>query len=98
MFDTAGQEDYAKLSSSSLCFESSEVFHVCFSVVEPDFFFNAKQKNVPFYYEQGVSKSGTRSGIRFKIIVLSPVQDPVQNGLTRPCIPVLDSVLLFKMG
>ena len=42
LIDTAGQEDYDKLRA--LSYESTDVFLVCFSIVEPDSFSNVKEK------------------------------------------------------
>ena len=42
LIDTAGQEDYDKLRV--LSYESTDVFLVCFSIVEPDSFSNVKEK------------------------------------------------------
>ena len=42
LFDTAGQEDYDKLRPMS--YDNTDVFLLCFSIVEPDSFDNAREK------------------------------------------------------
>jgi len=45
LFDTAGQEDYDQLRP--LSYPSTDVFLVCFSIVNPASFENTKEKWVP---------------------------------------------------
>ena len=45
LFDTAGQEDYDRLRL--IAYPQTDVFLVCFSVVNPDSFDNVKAKWVP---------------------------------------------------
>ena len=42
LFDTAGQEDYDKLRPMS--YDNTDAFLLCFSIVEPDSFFNVREK------------------------------------------------------
>jgi small GTP-binding protein len=42
LFDTAGQEDYDKLRPMS--YDNTDVFLLCFSIVEPDSFDNVREK------------------------------------------------------
>jgi len=46
LWDTAGQDDYA-LFRTSTCYKNTDVFLVCFSVVNPHSFQNVKQKWIP---------------------------------------------------
>ena len=43
LWDTAGQEDYEAVRTTT-CFPNTNVFILCFSVVNPDSFHNVKQK------------------------------------------------------
>jgi len=45
LWDTAGQEEYDRLRS--LCYPQTDVFLVCFSVIQPDSFANIKTKWYP---------------------------------------------------
>ena len=45
LFDTAGQEDWDRLRITS--YTSTDVFVICFSVMEPSSFFNVAQKWAP---------------------------------------------------
>jgi len=46
LWDTAGQDDYA-LFRTSTCYKHTDIFLVCFSVVNPHSFQNVKQKWIP---------------------------------------------------
>lgn len=45
LFDTAGQEDYDRLRP--LCYPQTDIFLICFSVVNPSSFENVKEKWCP---------------------------------------------------
>jgi len=44
LWDTAGQEEYDKMRP--LCFPQTDVFIICFSLVSPASFANAKNKSI----------------------------------------------------
>ena len=45
LFDTAGQEDYDRIRP--LSYPETDIFLVCFSVVRPSSYYNAKDKWIP---------------------------------------------------
>nr|XP_033806581.1 rho-related GTP-binding protein RhoV [Geotrypetes seraphini] len=89
--DTAGQEDFDRLRS--LCYPETDVFLVCFSVVNPSSFHNVTEKWIPEIRTHSphvpIVLVGTQADLRDDVNVLinlshchvQPVPEPQAQGL-----------------
>ena len=82
LIDTAGQEDYDKLRA--LSYESTDVFLVCFSLVEPDSFSNVKEKVSHRFLHNCIGRLCVDASVKYlsaratavpKVLCSNPVQE-----------------------
>ncbi len=84
LFDTAGQEDYDNLRH--LSYPNTDVFIVCFSVVNPNSMENVRQKwasEVKKYYKAPILLVGTQTDLRENTTVRERLAKAKQRPSTR---------------